>query len=367
MLLSRPTKPGAFLSDPEPIISEENPLPIIFGCSRTALTPLERQFFKTANPFGFILFKRNCIDPDQVRYLIRELRQAVGRDDVPILIDQEGGSVARLRPPHWSKQPPAAVFGAMYERDAEWGTEAMQLFARIVANELWQLGIHVNCAPVLDLLFEGASTAIGDRAISRKPAVVAALARIWAETFLVNGILPVIKHLPGHGRVKTDPHFLLPVIDASLAEMESEDFVPFDLLKDLPIGMNSHAVFTAIDADKPASLSTAVYELIRNKLGFDGLILSDDICMKALQGTPAELAKGVLEAGADVVLHCNGDLAEMEAIAAVLEPTIEESWARWTYAKSIAGKPDPAYNPRQDSARLDVLLGGLAYDDKTTT
>jgi beta-N-acetylhexosaminidase len=253
----------------------------------------------------------------------------------------------------------------MYEKDADWGTEAMQLYARIVASDLWELGIQVNCAPVLDLLFEGASNAIGDRAISRKPAVVAALARIWAETFLQNGVLPVIKHFPGHGRVKTDPHHLLPYIEASMAELESDDFVPFDLLKDLPIGMNSHAVFTAIDAELPASLSPAVYELIRGKLGFDGLLLSDDITMKALSGSPDEIATRTLDAGADIVLHCNGHMDEMEAIVKALHPTNRETWARWLYAKSMAGQPDPAYNTSRDSARLDVLLGGLAYDVET--
>jgi beta-N-acetylhexosaminidase len=354
------------LSDSESQIPSQNPLPVVFGCSRTALTPLERQFFKAVNPFGFILFKRNCEDPDQVRYLIRELRQAVGRDDVPILIDEEGGRVSRLQPPHWPKHPPAQVFGAMYEKDAEWGNEAMQLYARIVANELWQLGIQINCAPVLDLVIEGASSAIGDRAISRKPAVVAALARVWAETFLNNGVMPVIKHLPGHGRVEKDPHNLLPTITASMAELESEDFVPFDLLKDLPLGMNSHAVFAAIDPNLPASLSPSVYGIIRDKLGFDGLLLSDDINMKALVGKADDLSVRILDAGADIILHCNGDLAEMEAIAAVLEPTKPETWARWEHAKTMVNAPDPAYNPYADSAQLDVLLGGLAYDVKTT-
>jgi beta-N-acetylhexosaminidase len=356
--------PGVSLSDPE----HENPKPVIFGCSRTALTPLERNFFKAANPFGFILFKRNCEEPDQVRWLIRELRQAVGRDDVPILIDQEGGRVSRLQPPHWPQHPPARLFGAMYERDPDWGAEAMQIYARIVANELWQLGITVNCAPVLDLFIEGASSAIGDRAISRTPAVVAALARVWAETFLANGVLPVIKHFPGHGRVKTDPHLMLPVIEASRAELESEDFVPFELLKDLPLGMNSHAVFMALDKEQPASLSSVVtQDIIRGTLGFDGLLLSDDLCMKALNGMPGDLAKRALAAGTDIALHCNGELAEMEAIAAVMEPMNKESWARWEHAKTMANAPDPAYNPLQDNARLDVLLGGLAYDVKSSS
>ncbi len=352
------------MSDPENI-ETQRPLPVVFGCSRTALTPLERNFFKIANPFGFILFKRNCESPDQVRWLIKELRQAVGREDVPILIDQEGGRVARLQPPHWPQHPPARAFGAMYERDAEWGAEAMQLYARIVAHELWQLGVIINCAPVVDLFIEGASSAIGDRALSRKPAVVAALARVWSETFLANGVLPVIKHFPGHGRIKTDPHHMLPVVEASRAELESEDFIPFELLKDLPIGMNSHAVFMAIDPERAASLSVSVQDVIRGTLGFDGLLLSDDISMKALHGLPDDLAKRALSAGADIVLHCNGNLAEMEAIATALEPMGAESWGRWEYAKSMVNRPEPGYNPRQDNARLDILLGGLAYDVET--
>jgi len=273
----------------------EKILPVVFGCSSTSILPEERQFFKEANPLGFILFGRNCDDPEQVRRLIMELRHAVGRPDAPVLIDQEGGRVSRLQPPHWPKHPPARVFGIMYEMDPEWGAEAMQLYARVVAHELFRLGITVNCAPVIDLFMEGATPAIGDRAISRKPAIVAALARLWAETFLTNSIMPVIKHFPGHGRLKVDPHHKLPIIDTSQAELESEDFVPFELLKDLPLGMTSHAIFTAFDPHRPASLSPAVHQdIIRDKLGFDGLIFSDDICMKALDGSPEDRAIGTL-------------------------------------------------------------------------
>ncbi|HEU0117176.1 MAG TPA: glycoside hydrolase family 3 N-terminal domain-containing protein [Alphaproteobacteria bacterium] len=348
-------------------VDQENPIPVIFGCSRPALTPIERKLFEEVKPFGFILFKRNCEDPDQVRWLIKELRQACGREDVPIFIDQEGGRVSRLQPPHWPKFPPARIFGMMYEKDPEWGQEAVQLYARIVANELWKLDIEVNCAPVLDLFIEGATPAIGDRAMSRRPAIVAALGRIWCETFLNNGVMPVIKHLPGHGRLKVDPHNLLPVIGASRAELETEDFVPFELLKDIPIGMNSHAVFTALDRDVPASMSPVVHSIIRDMIGFDGLLLSDDITMKALNDAPEALAQKALEAGTDVVLHCNADMAEMEAIGRALSPMNKESWARWEYAKSMVKKPDPAYNSRQDSARLDVLLGAIAYGVETTT
>lgn len=341
-------------------------MPVVFGCSRTALTSLERAFFAKANPFGFILFKRNCDEPDQIRWLIRELRAAVGREDVPIFIDQEGGRVSRLQPPHWPQHPPARLFGAMYEKSPEWGSEAMQLYARIVAYELAKLGILVNCAPVLDLFMEGASPAIGDRAISRRPGIVAALARVCAETFLASGVMPVMKHLPGHGRMVTDPHLVLPVIEASRAELETEDFVPFDLLKDLPAGMNSHAIFKALDGKLPASMSLTIHEIIRNEIGFDGLLFSDDLTMKALNGSPDELAQRALAAGTDIVLHCSGNLDEMEVLAAGLKPTSKESWARWEYAKSMVSRPDPAYNPLQDSERLDVLLGGLAYDAEST-
>jgi beta-N-acetylhexosaminidase len=337
-------------------------LPIVFSCAGEELTSIERKFFARVNPFGFILFQRNCQSKEQVRWLIKQMRQTVGREDTAVLIDQEGGRVSRLQPPGWSKHPPARLFGAMYERDPEWGAEAMRLYARLVADELWQLGITIDCAPVLDLYIEGATEAIGDRAMSRKPPVVAALARLWAETFLAHGVLPVMKHMPGHGRLGVDPHQLLPIIRASRAELESEDFVPFELLKDLPLAMNSHAIFKSLDDTTPASLSASITnEIIRGVIGFDGLLFSDDINMKALQGAPADLAKGVLAAGADVALYCNGPLAEMEHIAAALQPMSEASWARWEYAREMVKPPEGPYNPAGDSARLDMLLGAAAF------
>jgi beta-N-acetylhexosaminidase len=335
---------------------------MVFGCASTSLTSPERSLFRECKPFGLILFKRNCVDPEQVGWLVKEFRQAVGRDDAPVMIDQEGGRVARLQPPQWPQHPPAAVFGEIYQRDPEWGAQAMQLYARIVANELYRLGINVNLAPVIDLAVEGATNAIGDRAISSRPSIVAALARIWCETFLENGIFPVIKHLPGHGRMRTDPHHDLPVIEASRAELETEDFVPFELLKDLPIGMNSHAIFTQLDPHNPVSLSAIVHQdIIRGMLGFDGLLLSDDISMKALEGAPEDLAQRAHEAGADVVLHCNGNLTEMEAIAKAMGPMTTEGWTRWTYAQSMLRVPVDSYDPREDNQTLDTLLGGIAY------
>ncbi len=358
------------MSDPEETEGKEEkrrgrPLPVVFGCAGPTLSSAERKFFAAADPFGFILFQRNCENPDQLHWLIKDLRLTVGREDAPILIDQEGGRVARLTPPHWGKYPPARLFGTMYERDPEWGTEAVQLCARLVGDELRKLGITINCAPVVDLYIEGASNALGDRAISGKPAVVAAIARAWAEVLLDQGVLPVIKHIPGHGRFNVDPHLVQPVIEASRAELETDDFVPFELLKDLPIAMNSHAVFTALDPDSPASLSAIIHEeIIRGVIGFDGLVLSDDLAMKALHGAPAELAKKALGAGADIALHCNGKLDEMEAIAAALKPMNEESWGRWEHAKAMAKTPEASYNPAADSARLDILLGAIAYQAK---
>ena len=318
--------------------------------------------FRSANPFGFILFKRNCESREQIQYLIKELKQAVGRNDIQIAIDQEGGRVSRLQPPIWPKYPPARAFGEMYERDPDWGIEAIRLYARVLSHELIKLGFTINCAPVVDLYNTEGSPAIGDRAFSSRPSIVAALARAQAETFLSSGILPVVKHMPGHGKLKTDPHEMLPIIDAPRAELEGQDFMPFELLKDLPLGMNSHAVFSMIDDRHPASLSVIVNdEIIRGSLGFDGLLLSDDLTMKALKGSSADLALRALEAGNDIILHCSGDASEMEAISRVLEPMGDASWARWTHAEAMITPLNPAYDPREDAERLDILLGGLAF------
>ncbi|MDD3029348.1 MAG: beta-N-acetylhexosaminidase [Alphaproteobacteria bacterium] len=338
--------------------------PVLFGCEGTKINPVERALFRNARPFGFILFKRNCEDPEQVRSLIAELRQAADHDDVQFAIDQEGGRVSRLQPPHWPAYPPARTFGLMYEKDPDWGMEAITLYSRIVANELFKLGFTINCAPVVDLFNPEGTAAIGERAISSSPSVVAALARRQIETFLANGILPVVKHLPGHGRLKTDPHKVLPTIEATRAELESQDFMPFELLKDAPIGMNSHAIFTALDPERPASMSLVVNnDIIRGRLGFDGLLFSDDLMMKALNGLPGELAAKALEAGNDIALHCNGKASEMEAIVRVLGPMSQAAESRWAHAKAMVNPPDPAYDPRDDMERLDILLGGLAFDE----
>jgi beta-N-acetylhexosaminidase len=348
-------------------LSENNtkrPKPILFGCAGTRLNATERRVFREADPFGFILFKRNCEDPDQVRYLVLELQQAVGRADINIAIDQEGGRVARLQPPHWPKYPSARTFGLMYEREPDWGIEAIRLYSRVLAHELVTLGFTINCAPVVDLFNPHGTPAIGDRAFSEQATIVAALARAQAETFMENGLMPVIKHFPGHGKLKVDPHQVLPYIDASLNDLEMQDFVPFGLLKDIPLGMNSHAIFTAIDGKNPASLSAAVNkDIIRGALGFDGLLLSDDLTMKALEGNPADLARRALATGSDIAVHCSGDISEMEVVSNALEPMNDASWARWIHARSMITPLNPAYTSHEDAARLDVLLGGLAYQD----
>lgn len=325
------------------------------------MTVAERRFFAEANPFGFILFRRNCESADQVRWLARELRSSVNRSDAPIFIDQEGGRVARLQPPRWTAHPAARLFGEIYEEDPEWAVEALQISTRVAARELASLEITANCAPVLDLLFEDGTSALGDRCYGRKPEMVAALARAAAETMLSCGVLPVLKHYPGHGRMRLDPHKTLPSISASRAELEGEDFVPFELLRDMPCGMSSHAIYTALDPNKPASLSTVVHQdIIRGVLGFDGLLLSDDLAMKALVGAPDNLAVRAIEAGSDVVLHCSANLDEMRQVASRLPLMSDQSWARWLRAKEMMAIVDDDYDLAGDVARLDTLLGGFA-------
>lgn len=302
-----------------------------------------------------------------MRLLIREIQQAVGREDVQIAIDQEGGRVSRLDPPEWTTYPAARSFGQMYERDPEWGMEAVKLYSKILAHELAGLGITINCAPVVDLYNPEGTPAIGDRAYSASPETVAALARAQVEAFLANGILPVIKHLPGHGRLEADPHEHLPVIHASRVDLEAQDFVPFGLLKDVPIGMNSHAVFKALDPDLPASMSANVTsEIIRGRLGFDGLLFSDDLKMAALKaafkGSIRDLVNRGIEAGNDIVLVCEGDPLEVASIARDLSPMNDQSWARFEHAKRMVAPADKFYSAAEDVARLDILLGGLAYD-----
>lgn len=291
--------------------------PIILGCSGPALTASERTFFHDADPAGFILFARNCETPDQTRALIRELRAAVGRADAPVLIDQEGGRVQRLSPPHWPARPPAARFARLYESDPDAGLEAARLNARLIAADLVDLGITVDCAPVLDISQSGADPIIGDRAYGHDPAQVAALGRAVAEGLLAGGVLPVIKHIPGHGRATVDSHKALPVVEASLDDLTTVDFAPFAALRDMPWAMTAHVVYRVLDGDHPATTSERVIAgVIRGSIGFDGVLVSDDLSMQALSGGMRERCEAALAAGCDLALHCNGQMAEMEAAVA---------------------------------------------------
>jgi beta-N-acetylhexosaminidase len=292
----------------------------ICGCAGLALSDDERRFIAETQPWGLILFKRNVAEPAQMRELTRIFRETVGRADAPVLIDQEGGRVQRMAPPVWQAYPSAASFeAAVAHRGA--AVDAARLSARLIAHDLREVGVTIDCAPVLDLAFEGAHTVIGSRAFSREPARVAEFGRAVAEGLLAGAVAPVIKHIPGHGRAMVDSHLELPIVEASRGELIEEDFSPFAALKDLPIAMTGHVVYRAIDRDRPATASRIVIEtIIRGAIGFDGLLLTDDLSMKALGGSFGERTHAAFEAGVDIALHCNGDLAEARAVAEAAPP-----------------------------------------------
>ncbi len=296
-------------------------LPAIFGLKGPELEADERRFFRDADPLGFILFQRNCETPTQIRRLTAALREAVGRADAPILIDQEGGRVQRLKPPHWRAAPTAARFGELNARSRVAAREAAALNSQLIGMELAALGIDVDCAPVLDLARPGAHAVIGDRAYSADPDEVADLGRAVCEGLMAAGVLPIVKHMPGHGRATVDSHHALPTVDASREELARSDFKPFRLLRDMPWAMTAHILFDRIDPARPATLSpTVIADIIRGDIGFDGVLVCDDLSMKALQGRLGDLAAGALAAGCDLVLHCNGIMAEMEEVVGSIGP-----------------------------------------------
>jgi beta-N-acetylhexosaminidase len=292
------------------------PRAVVFGCAGPQLSDWERRFFAEANPLGFILFQRNCVDPAQLRRLVATLRESVSRAEAPVLIDQEGGRVLRLAPPYWRAAPAQGRFGDLARRDPAGAREAAYLNARLLATELAELGITVDCAPVLDLRLPGAHEVIGDRALGANPVSVAELGKAVAQGLLDGGVLPVIKHIPGHGRATLDSHHDLPVVDVAREILERTDFEPFRRLSSLPWAMTAHIVYRALDPKRPASLSVRVIEeVIRGSIGFQGFLVSDDITMKALKGDLGELASMAVEAGCDAVLHCTSDAGEMERVA----------------------------------------------------
>ncbi|HLH95441.1 MAG TPA: beta-N-acetylhexosaminidase [Xanthobacteraceae bacterium] len=288
----------------------------ITGVSGTELTGDERSFLRDADPWGLILFKRNIDTPSQVRALVDGFRNAVGRGDAPVLVDQEGGRVQRLGPPHWPNYPAGAQYGRIWERDQASAIEAARLGARLIAADLISLGIDVDCLPVADVPAPGADPVIGDRAYGDRPEKVAAIAEAVAEGLMAGGVLPVLKHLPGHGRATTDSHHSLPTVAADPASLDAVDFAAFRPLAALPMGMTAHVVFSAFDPIAPATTSaTMIQEVIRDSIGFAGLLMSDDISMGALSGSLMERSRAALAAGCDVILHCNGALDEMRAVA----------------------------------------------------
>jgi beta-N-acetylhexosaminidase len=290
----------------------------ITGLAGLSVSANERAFLRDARPWGAIIFKRNVNTPAQVRELIQSFRDCLGWE-APVLVDQEGGRVQRLGPPHWPVYPPGERYGELYDRDSASGLAAARLAGHLIAADLKPLGIDVDCLPIADVPVAGGDPVIGDRAYGREPGKVAAIAKAVAEGLEAGGVLPVLKHLPGHGRATADSHHKLPVVDADCATLESTDFAAFKPLAGLPLGMTAHVVFSAIDPVAPATTSvTIVRQVIRGLIGFQGLLMSDDVSMNALSGTIAERSRDALAAGCDVVLHCNGDLTEMAAVAGVV-------------------------------------------------
>ena len=330
----------------------------ILGCAGTTLSTEERALYRDVKPWGFILFARNIEDADQVRRLNDSLREAADDPDALIFVDQEGGRVQRLKPPLAKLRRPAALFGQLYDRDPEQAVEAVTLNHRLLAHELSALGFDADCAPCLDLLHPSGHGVIGDRAFGSDPSRVAALGRAAIDGLLAGGVAPVVKHIPGHGRAEADSHHHLPVVPTPLPVLEETDFAPFRALADAPMAMTAHVTFTAVDPDACVTLShRAISTVIRGHIGFDGLLMSDDLSMKALGSGFAERTRRALDAGCDVVLHCNGHMAEMAAVAQASPELSGRAAERAADARAPARRSQP-FDPKAAEARLDEL--GLA-------
>ena len=332
------------------------PRALIFGCRGPRLAEDEIRLFAAADPLGLILFARNIETPHQVSALVRHFREIVGRSDAPVLVDQEGGRVARLGPPHWRAPPAARRFGALDRLDRFLAAEACALNSRLIAADLAALGIDVACLPVLDIPAPGAHEIIGERAYAADAETVARLGRAACGGLLAGGVLPVLKHAPGHGRAHADSHFALPVVETPLAELAATDFAPFRALAEMPFAMTAHIVYTACDAALPATVSPRVVgEIIRGAIGYDGALLTDDIAMAALSGAPGERAAAALAAGCDIVLHCNGELAEMHEVAAAVGALAAAAEARVARAMAARRAAQP-FDAAAAVAQLDELL-----------
>ncbi|MEA3035573.1 MAG: beta-N-acetylhexosaminidase [Sphingomonadales bacterium] len=326
-----------------------------YGLAGPALSDGERSFFRESDPVGFVLFQRNCADRAQLRALTNALRDLSGREDVPILIDQEGGRVARLKPPAWPLFPAGEAFARLYDKAPMSAIEAARANAGAIARLLVEVGVNVDCLPVLDVRQPGATDIVGDRALGGEPMQVAALGRAVLDGLASGGVVGVVKHMPGHGRALVDSHKALPFVEADEEEL-AVDLAPFRALADAPMGMTAHLVYTVWDPERAASQSPVVIaEILRGRLGFDGFLMSDDIGMNALSGGFAERARRVIEAGNDAVLHCSGDMAEMEAVASAAGQLGEAGEARLARAMAAARPADgPSYEALAD--KRDRLL-----------
>ncbi|MGQ0673420.1 MAG: beta-N-acetylhexosaminidase [Hyphomicrobium sp.] len=329
---------------------------LITGLAGPELTPEEDAFLRAVRPAGIILFARNCVGREQISDLVEDCKVAIGSADVLVAIDQEGGRVQRLRPPLGRALPPAAAFGCDYAVDSRQSCQAAFDVARLLADDLLALGINTNCAPVLDLPVAGAHDVIGNRAYGTAPAQAAALGRAVAEGLMAGGVLPVMKHIPGHGRATKDSHLDLPVVGEPRAVLSATDFAPFHMLRDLPAAMTAHVIFTDIDPERPASTSPIViHEVVRGEIGFDGLLMSDDLSMKALSGNLSVRAEAVIAAGSDLALHCNGNIEEMRAATEGSPPLAGAALRRFQTALGVLARRDPFDRDRAEACLAQVL------------
>lgn len=330
--------------------------PLFLGLSGPDLTADERAFFTECDPAGFILFRRNVVDRAQLRRLTDALRSLSGRGDVPILIDQEGGRVARMRPPEWPAFPAGDAFAALYDRAPVSAIEAMLANAQAIGAVLAEVGINVDCLPLLDVRQPGAHDIIGDRALGAAPMQVAALGRATIDGLARAGVVGVVKHMPGHGRALVDSHLELPIVDASDAELET-DLRPFRTLAHAPMAMTAHVVYRAWDPDRCASLSPVVIaDIMRGRIGFDGLLMSDDLGMQALGGDYGARAGGVIAAGCDIALHCSGIMDEMIACAGAVGTISDMARVRLERAMATVAKGGDGVSHDELAARRDAFL-----------
>ena len=332
---------------------------MILGVHGKTVTPEERAFFADVNPWGFILFARNVESPDQLRALTLDLRECVGRENTPILMDQEGGRVQRLRPPHWGKYPPASTLGALYDLDPQKGLRAAWLHSRLMAFDLLSVGVNVNCLPVLDVPSLDGHDVIGDRAYGRTPEQVSKLGSEVCQGSIAGGVMPVIKHIPGHGRANCDSHMELPIVPTDLKTLAKTDFQPFIDLNHIAMAMTAHVIYSAIDDTAPATTSKVVMnEIIRGHLSYDGLIMCDDITMNALSGGLTKRTRAIFDAGCDIVLHCTGEIEEMKQVAESTPALVGKSNGRAVAALKGIGQADEL-NEAGCKAEFSELIGHL--------